>query len=131
MSRTFLIALAEDDPDDQYLFNDVLKLERINARCAIFNNGAELLHYLISSSQIPDVIILDLNMPMLNGIKTLQRLKEKNETKFIPVFILTTSNSDSDRKTCLQLGANNYYCKPSSIRELGAIVSGIIDSLSI
>lgn len=130
MRGKYSIALAEDDPDDQLLFRDALKLLDVDVNCEMFSHGVELIHFLNYTLIAPDIIILDLNMPIMNGLTTLQRLNEREETKDIPAFILTTSNSAEDRERCRMLGAKGYYCKPDSIRELGAIVSGIIHSLS-
>ena len=105
------ILLVEDDTDDQFFFTDVLREIDHCLECIITENGREALDYLINFPPPPDMIFLDLNMPLMNGFECLSELKKKDEFKNIPVTIFTTSRSDTDRKRALGMGAKNFLTK--------------------
>jgi len=76
------------------------------------NNGEDALNLLKEKDNIPDIILLDLNMPKINGIEFLKILKNDNDLKYIPTIILTTSNNKKDLLECFEIGIAGYILKP-------------------
>jgi CheY-like chemotaxis protein len=107
------ILIVEDSPDD---FEATKRaFTKANLRNAIHRaeSGEDALDYLRNGArQRPGLILLDLNMPGLDGRKTLEIIKRNRELKKIPVVILTTSNDERDVQACYELGANTYIQKP-------------------
>lgn len=113
------IYLADDDPDDRELF--VWALEEIccDFKFVSFNNGLQLISYLTApQADTPDVIFLDINMPLKNGIEALTDIRSNPNTAKIPVIIYSTSNDPQLVKTTHSLGANLYFVKPSDFSRL-------------
>lgn len=114
------ILLVEDNPDDVKLTVRVLRKNRIADVVDVAKDGVEALEYFSGqgrfagrdTSVIPQLILLDLNMPRMDGLGLLQRIRADETTKPLPVVILTTSNEDKDRVECSRLGANGYLRKP-------------------
>ena len=96
MSKSLNILLIEDDTIEVMKFNRVLNTLGLNHKIIEANNGEEALAILKVKEIIPDIIILDLNMPKINGIEFLQILKADDYLKYIPAIILTTSNNHKD-----------------------------------
>lgn len=118
--RTPVILLVEDDPDDQELTRRAFRACRFRNTLHVVNDGEEALDYLYrkgafadpKSSPRPDLILLDLNMPKLDGRVVLARIKEDPEFRRIPTVILTTSSRDEDVRRSYDLGVNSYMTKP-------------------
>lgn len=127
IKKAHTILLAEDDEDDQDLIK--LAFQKINPEhvLTIVNNGKELLDALLSHAHLPCLIILDLNMPVLDGIQTLEALNENPRFKSIPKVILTTSDSDESKDRCYSKGALDYFIKPSRMVEIVTTVEKIIE----
>lgn len=130
MRKKKLILIAEDDADDRLMINEAFMENNMPAGIVFFENGAELLEYLYSfddSSErtLPDLILLDLNMPKMDGKTVLSKLKLHNTYKEIPVIILTTSRSREEETNILEMGASGFYTKPSSFTELVNITASI------
>lgn len=110
------VLYADDDADDRASIEETCKA--MNAQLTIFflENGTEVLAYLgtLPVSELPALVILDLNMPKLDGRQTLQRLKAHPFFRQIPVVIVSTSPSRLDREACRFLGANLFLSKPNS-----------------
>jgi CheY-like chemotaxis protein len=110
------VLYADDDTDDQSWVTEACKA--VDARLSIYfvENGREALDYLqtLSQAQLPSLIILDLNMPKLDGRQTLQRLKADPLYQHIPVAIVSTSSSKMDKEVCQRLGASVFLVKPDS-----------------
>ncbi len=115
-----IILLAEDNPDDVKMTLRALKKANILNEVKVVKDGVEALDYLMGSGQYvgrdtsntPQVILLDINMPKLGGIEVLQRMRDDERTRTIPVVVLTTSVEDADRIQSYRLGANSYVRKP-------------------
>jgi CheY-like chemotaxis protein len=120
---TFL--LVDDDLDDQEIF--MLALNEVDAaiHCDFANDGILGLDYLgKNAGQLPDFIFLDLNMPRMGGMEFLKEIKQSELFKNIPVIIYSTSSEPIFVKKTLEMGANDYLVKPSTL-------SGLIHSLKI
>ncbi|WP_298223968.1 response regulator [Flavobacterium sp.] len=112
MARSLNILLIEDDAIEVMKFNRVLTTLKMNHKIIEANNGEEALAILKEKEIIPDIIILDLNMPRINGIEFLQILKNDDYLKYIPSIILTTSNNHKDVMECYKIGIAGYVLKP-------------------
>lgn len=112
------IFLIDDDDDDQLIFKDALSEINSAIECIFANNGIEAISLLKKISPLPSLIFLDLNMPVMNGFECLQRLKQENRMKEIPVVIFTTSNNPLDRIKSKERGAEFYLTKCSDFELL-------------
>lgn len=121
------IFLAEDDPDDQFLFNDALKQIDDDIVCEIAANGKETISLLKKTETLPDIIFLDLNMPLMNGFECLSKIKNDDRLRNIPIVIFTTSSNPEDIQATHQLGANVYFSKPSGFIELKDKIEKILN----
>jgi two-component system, response regulator len=118
MSEKYIF-LAEDNPNDVALTVRALGKCQIQNRLVIVPDGQEALSYLFSPDlpEMPAVIILDLKLPLIDGFEVLRRIRADDRTRHLPVFILSSSIDDKDRKISMQLGANGFECKPISFNE--------------
>lgn len=114
------ILLVEDNPDDEDLTIRALEQNRIKNAVVVARDGVEALDYLFGSgkfegrdtSVLPQVVLLDLKLPKIDGLEVLRRLRADNRTKLLPVVILTSSNEEQDKLKGYSLGANSYVRKP-------------------
>ena len=114
-----LIYLIEDDQDDQYMFKMILAELSYDLDVVCFENGLEAYEYLTKAAfsedsekkNQPDIILLDLNLPVWDGKKTLSVLKKDLRFQAIPIIIYTTSKSEHDIAECYSLGANSFISK--------------------
>ncbi len=128
------IMLIEDNPDDETLTRRALKKNNIKNEVVVARNGAEALDYLFGTGPyagrdltvMPQVILLDLKLPKVDGLDVLRRLRANELTRLLPVVILTSSNEERDRINSYGLGANSYVRKPvdfgqfiDAVRQLG------------
>jgi CheY-like chemotaxis protein len=131
-SKSLNVLIADDDSDDQSLIQEAFRNCFAGTNLHSVYNGRELLDYLTKKAEIntltfaiPDVIILDLNMPIMDGVSALKKIKGIESLKEIPVYILTTSKNDFDRMICKQLGAVDFYTKPSDFSGLQETIKQI------
>lgn len=111
--------LIDDDQDDQEIFSLALSGLELNVRCEFANNGIEAIEKLRSKQTfLPDFIFMDLNMPRMNGKQCLAEIKKIPHLKEVPVIIYSTSSRNTDVSDLLQMGADDYIAKPSSISAL-------------
>ena len=107
------ILLVEDNPDDEALTLRALKDNNILNQLTIAHNGAEALEHLFTDGVTPPgLILLDLNLPMVDGLEVLSRIRADERTRFIPVVILTSSKQEEDILASYRGGANAYIRKP-------------------
>ena len=118
------IFLVEDDKDDQDFFTEALNEIANTKLFAIASNGIEALHRLKNSIILPDIIFMDINMPVMNGIECLIALTQNPLTKHIPVVILTTDNYSINLTR--QLGAKAFIKKPNNYKILIQNIENII-----
>ena len=118
MSMKPHILLIDDDDDDQFIFLAAIKEAAPGYECRISNNGPEGLIALNTYSSNPEIIFLDLNMPLMNGFEFLIILKTEIKLSGIPVIIFSTSDSPSDKKRARDLGALKFITKTADIQLL-------------
>jgi len=118
MQNSKPILLVEDDRVDAMTVKRALGDLKITNPVAEVTNGEETLEYLINESNVkPCLILLDLNMPKMNGLEFLKVIKADDTLKSIPVFVLTTSTAEEDTIESLRLGANRYMVKSIDYQE--------------
>jgi CheY-like chemotaxis protein len=129
-----VILLVEDNPDDEALTLRALKKNNIRNEVIIARDGVEAVDYLFGTgahagrdlSVMPQVILLDLKLPKMDGFEVLERIRSSEAAQYLPVVILTTSSEDQDRIRGYDLGANSFVRKPvefdkfiEAVRQLG------------
>ncbi|MGQ8364918.1 response regulator [Glaciecola sp. 1036] len=128
----FTILLADDDDDDILLTQDAMSSAGIQHDLRVVKDGKALLDYLNDLEQqqdlkVPNIILLDLNMPIMDGREVLKALKEHEKFKAIPVIILSTSQEIEDIQQGYALGASGYFSKPSSFEDLVKLMQTLND----
>lgn len=114
------ILLVEDNPQDEMLILRSLKKANIGNRIDVARDGQQALDYLFGAggaacspgARLPAVILLDIGLPKLSGLEVLQRIRQDERTRLIPVVVLTSSDEDNDRLRSYQNGANSFVRKP-------------------
>lgn len=125
------ILLIEDDAIEVMKFKRVLSNFQVNHEVIEANNGEVAQHILNQQDNLPGIILLDLNMPKVNGIEFLTELKNNQELKYIPVVILTTSSNYKDLKKCYEIGIAGYIIKPLKYEEYVLKMEMLLDYWSI
>jgi two-component system, chemotaxis family, response regulator Rcp1 len=125
ITRPAVILLVEDDRDDQELTRMALAKGRLPTDLHVAEDGIEALEFLRKEGRYagpggvpaprPDLILLDLNLPRLDGREFLDALRADSRLRHLPVVVLTTSTRGSDVRACYGLGANSYMVKPNSM----------------
>ncbi len=123
--RTGTILLVEDNPDDVALTERALMKARIANKVVVARDGPEAMKYLFGPAASPDhegealpeVVLLDLKLPGMDGLELLQRLRADRRTRLLPVVILTSSKEDKDLIRSYELGANSYIRKPVDFKQ--------------
>lgn len=131
-NRRGAILMADDDPEDRELTRKALSAASVDFDFHTVGNGEELLAYLrrprrgkTRSPRWPDLILLDLNMPVMDGREALAEIKNDDDLRRIPIIVLTTSDADSDVIHSYELGANSYLTKPGTFQELVQMVKQV------
>ncbi len=125
-AQPVVILVAEDDPDDRLLCEQALEESRVLNELHFVEDGEQLMHYLHregpyaepDAAPRPGLILLDLNMPKLDGREALQRIKADPALRRIPVVVMTTSKAEEDILRSYDLGANSYVTKPVTFERL-------------
>ncbi|WP_108868889.1 response regulator [Aquimarina aquimarini] len=129
MSLTFL--LIDDDEVERLKFARVLQKNGYTHKLIEAKNGEEALQHLENKEQLPDLILLDLNMPKMNGLEFLKILKSDAALKYIPAVILSTSNNHSDLKGCYEIGITGYIVKPLKYQDYEYKIKCLVEYWSI
>ncbi|MDD5241080.1 MAG: response regulator [Sulfuricella sp.] len=124
------ILLVEDNPGDVRLTEEALKESRIAVNMRVARDGIEALEMLrgeggYADQSLPDLILLDLNMPRMDGREVLRQIKSDDRLKHIPVVVLTTSEAEKDIIQAYGLHANCYITKPVELEEFMEIIKSI------
>jgi len=123
VTRTFL--LIDDDTDDRELFAEALAAVDPVITCKQAIDGEEALRKLQKGTEQPDIIFLDINLPVMNGWQFLRKIKTADGLKDIPVIMYSTSSDQSDKETANVLGASCFLTKPNSYKDLKGILEAI------
>jgi two-component system, response regulator len=134
IDATKTILLVEDNPDDEALTLRALRKANVMNDVVVARDGVEALDFLFARgawtgrdpTEMPQVVLLDLKLPRLDGLEVLRQLRGDERTRLLPVVILTSSNEEEDRLAGYSLGANSYVRKPvdfaqfvEAVRQLG------------
>ena len=130
VSRNASILMADDDPDDRVLTQQAFRESRLVNELRFVHDGEELMDYLRrrgrfrdeGDSPRPGLVLLDLNMPKMDGREALEAIKTDPDLRSIPVVVLTTSKAEEDIARTYQLGVNSFITKPVTFDGLVAVV---------
>lgn len=127
------VLIADDDPDDRLMITEAFTERCRGCQLGFAQDGVQLMRILNREEPLPgsegvmgenpDLILLDLNMPLMDGREALQEIKTNPALQHVPTVIMTTSDNEDDIRFCYDAGANSYLVKPSSYSELLDIVS--------
>jgi two-component system, response regulator len=130
MNKKMIILLVEDNPDDEELTRIAFQESKLLNEVVVARDGAEALDYLLDHQgrghPLPNLVLLDLKLPKVDGLEVLKRMREEPRTRTVPVVVLTTSNEENDLVNSYNLGCNSYIRKPvvfnefiDAVRQLG------------
>lgn len=132
--KPITIIMADDDEDDLMLTRDAFLENRLGNELKFVRNGEELMDYLYhrgeftaENAPLPDLILLDLNMPKKDGREALREIKSDAKLKQIPVVILTTSKAEEDIVRSYELGVNSFITKPVTFNDMIRITKALGD----
>ncbi|HET7899297.1 MAG TPA: response regulator [Flavisolibacter sp.] len=117
--------LCDDDGDDHYVFAEALQQVQPEANLTLFENGSEVLQQLQHGA--PDILFLDINMPMINGLETLQHIREQSALRDLPVIIFSVSEQKTDIAQSYRFGAILYLVKPQLYQDLVTQLKAIFE----
>jgi two-component system, response regulator len=128
-----MILLVEDNADDEALMLRALRKNNIREEIMVVRDGVEALDFLFSENQyadrdpheMPKLILLDINMPKMNGLEVLRRIRADKRTRLLPVVILTSSKEEQDIVQGYKSGVNSYVAKPVDFDEFSAAVRSL------
>ncbi|MEZ5359815.1 MAG: response regulator [Candidatus Zixiibacteriota bacterium] len=120
------ILIADDDPDDRLMIRDAFEENHLGTSLFFVENGEELLYFLYNKGKYssakdyprPGLILMDLNMPIIDGREALREIKSNDQLRSIPVIVLSTSEADEDICRTYSLGVNSFITKPVSFSSL-------------
>jgi len=129
--KQFHILLAEDNEGDIMLMEEAIVFAKIQIKLSVVKDGKAVMEFLnkegkYHNTNLPDLLILDINLPKKNGHEVLKYMKEHRSFKYIPVTIFTTSSSQRDIKLCYDNHANCFITKPSDINDFLRVVASLI-----
>jgi len=128
--KTFHIVIAEDDYDDADIVQQSFESNGNFTKIELVKNGLELLDLLRSCEDCPDVILTDINMPIMSGIEALKEIYTDPALKLIPCFVYSTSINPKYEAQCKELGVKGFLIKPYSFEEFDNIPAVIVEALS-
>lgn len=124
------LLVAEDDADDRVLLGDAFAESGVDVSLDFVADGVELMERLETldsqpGPSLPDLVLLDLNMPRMDGREALRAIRENERLRHLPVIVLTTSRAEMDIRVSYQLGANSYVSKPRRFDELITVLRSL------
>jgi len=128
-SKNLHILIAEDDADDAFIIKDSFEQHPDFNNVVVVSNGQKLLDYL-DNNPLPDMILTDINMPVMDGIEALKTIFSTNKFHKIPCFVYSTSINPSHKDECEKLGVKGFIVKPYSLEEFETIPQQLIDTMA-
>jgi CheY-like chemotaxis protein len=120
------ILLIEDDGDDIELLREAFDMNNIDCHIDVVMEGDKAIPFLENAHDLPDIIVMDLNLPKLHGREILAQIRASHTLAAIPLVVLTTSSSQDDMKFSYAMGAKQYITKPNTIDGFNTTVKTII-----
>jgi len=117
MTERRTLLLVEDNPDDEALTLRAFRKHNLSNEVMVAHDGVEAIEMLLGGGPLPQVVLLDLKLPRLDGLEVLKRLRGDERTKHLPVVVLTSSQEERDLVESYRLGANSYVRKPVDFAE--------------
>lgn len=127
MKKPLDILLIEDDIDDIDLLKDALNEEKVPYEMEVIMEGDKVYSYLESVEDLPEIIVMDLNLPKIGGKEILMEIKSSFTFTEIPIIVLTTSSAKEDIDYCNSMGISKYITKPATIDGWNATINSIIN----
>lgn len=124
--RDLHILLVDDDPVDRELFREALSGSGQACRLSEAGNGVEALHLLQGEGALPHLVVLDLNMPLMDGRETLRAIRAEGKWKGLSVCMLSTSSAHFDIESAYEDGANLFLVKPLDFRSLSRMLEALV-----
>jgi len=128
MTKEIKILLIEDDADDIELLEEALRSNNVSFTMQSIMEGDQVSPYLAAHKDVPDLIVLDFNLPKLHGREILSIIKNAEYYKDVPLVVLSTSASQDDVLFAKEMGANHYITKPVSVSEYNNVVRIITET---
>ncbi len=133
-AEKYLIVAAEDNEADVFLIREALEHRKLACDLAVFDNGEAVVEFIDTldrgEARVPDVILLDLNMPRKSGDEVMRHLRRSARCSSVPVVVVTSSDSPKDRDRAAKLGVSAYFHKPVELDkflELGGLVKDLLE----
>jgi CheY-like chemotaxis protein len=120
----FRLLLADDDEDDFFIISQAFEEFGRPYELQYVRNGKELLDRL-NVIQVPDLIVLDINMPLVNGYEALEQIRSTSAYASVPVFVYSTSEDNGEKHKCMMLGANAFFTKAYTYKKVQSFVTDI------
>lgn len=120
-----LILIVEDDEDDRHLIQEAFQESGHRYDLCFAHDGADALEQLQGMTTLPTLVLLDANMPRMNGFEFLQRVRASDALRCLPVVMFSTSGAAKTVKEAYEWGANSYIQKPRDFLQLGEIIDGL------
>lgn len=131
MTHSLKVLLIEDDMIEIMKLNRTVNKLQLKHTIIEAKNGEEALQVLEQKDRLPDIILLDLNMPKINGIEFLSILKNNDTLRYIPTIVLTTSSNQKDLLECYKIGIAGYIIKPLKYEDYVTKISTVLDYWSL
>ena len=126
MKKALDILLIEDDIDDVDLLKDALLENDVQYQMQVIMEGDKVFNYLQTIETLPEIIVMDLNLPKTDGKEILQEIKSSSPLTQIPIIVLTTSSSKEDIEYCNKMGISKFITKPATIEGWNSTISSIL-----
>lgn len=120
-----LVLLAEDESANVETFSSYLEAK--GYRLLLARNGQEAIA--LACSEQPDVILMDIQMPGIDGLEAIQQIRQQETLRQVPIIALTALTMDGDRERCLEAGANEYLGKPVKLKQLDTLIQSLVNSV--
>lgn len=124
------ILLIEDDGDDIELLREAFEMNNVDCHIDVVTEGDKAMPYLDDAHDLPDIIVMDLNLPKLHGREIMRELKSREKLSAIPLVVLTTSSMQDDMDFAYSMGVNQYITKPNTIEGFNSTVQAIVRTIS-
>ena len=125
-----LVYLVDDDEDDRFFFEEALEEISRPTKIASFSNGVDLMANLLGIQQLPDVIFIDLNMPLMNGEECIVDIRKEDEFDNVPLVVYSTASDEEQLYRLKDLGAHRYLQKPNTFTQLKVKLENALNEIS-